>query len=36
VLLWGVVSAIVLGLAAGLVPAVIASRRSIVECFRAV
>ncbi|GMU20807.1 MAG: hypothetical protein AMXMBFR13_09030 [Phycisphaerae bacterium] len=36
VLAWGVVSAVLLGVMAGLVPAWIASRRSIVDCFRAV
>ena len=36
VILWGVVSALLLGVLAGLVPAFIASRRDIVECFRAV
>jgi len=36
VLAWGLVSAVVMGVMAGLVPAWIASRRSIVECFRAV
>lgn len=36
VLAWGLVSAVALGVMAGLVPAWIASRRAIVECFRAV
>jgi len=36
VLTWGLASAVVLGVTAGLVPAWMASRRSIVECFRAV
>jgi putative ABC transport system permease protein len=36
VILSGLVSAVVLGVLAGLVPAFIASRREIVECFRAV
>lgn len=33
---WGALTALILGVLAGMVPAVIASRRSIVECFRAV
>jgi putative ABC transport system permease protein len=33
---WGALTAIVLGVLAGLVPAFIASRREVVECFRAV
>lgn len=33
---WGALTAIVLGVLAGLAPAIVASRRQVVECFRAV
>jgi ABC-type antimicrobial peptide transport system permease subunit len=36
VAVWGAGTAIALGVLAGLVPAIMASRRTIVECFRTV